>query len=71
VGATYWLQPALIELRSTSSKRIALLTMGWACPYQSLTKKMPYRLASSPIYGDIFLVGAPSSQTALAYIKLP
>ena len=52
--AAYWIVPYacsvcfLAVLRATSP-RTAPPTMSWACPYQSLIKKMPYRLAYSPI----------------------
>jgi hypothetical protein len=46
----------LIEPRTTSSG-MAIPTMGWALPCQSLVKKMPYRLAYGPVLWRQFLKG--------------
>ena len=59
-GAAYWLAPhGLFSLLSYRTKdhqtRLAPPTMGWALPYQSLIKKMFYRLAHSQILGKHFL----------------
>ena len=41
--------------RRTTSPGMAPPTMGWALPYQSLIKEIPYRLAYSPILWRHFL----------------
>jgi hypothetical protein len=43
-----------IETRTTSPG-IAPPTMGWALPYQTLIKKVPYRLAYSLILWRYFI----------------
>jgi hypothetical protein len=42
----------------------------WALPYQSLIKKMPYRLSHRYIWSNMFSTEVPSSQMTLAYIKI-
>ena len=43
----------LIEPRTTSPG-MAPLTMGWALPYQSIMKKIPYSLSYSPTLKEAF-----------------
>ena len=45
----------LLNTASLMCPRMALLTVGWAFPHQSLLKKIPYRLVYKPnLIGGIF-----------------
>ena len=59
----------------TTSPGVAPPTMGWALPHQSLIKKMPHRLAYSPILWRCFLSWASflldGSSLCQVDIKLP
>lgn len=52
-GAAYWFAPHGL---------LSLLSYGTQDHHQSLIKNMPFRLAYSLIYGDIFLTEVTSSQ---------
>lgn len=59
----------LVEPR-TMSPRVSAPTVGWALPHQSLIKKMPYRLAYSPVIRGVFSIEALSSPMTLTCVKL-
>ena len=50
--------------------RMAQPTMSWVLPHQSLSKKMPTSLSSGQSDGGICSIVGPSSQMALASVKL-
>lgn len=73
--AAYHLAPSdLLNLlfieSSTTSPGMASPTMSWVLPDQTLIKKLPYKLACSPILWHLFLNEDPFSQTTLSCIKL-
>lgn len=62
-STAYWLVPhsflSLLSYKTQNHQsRMALPTVDWALPRQSLTKKMPYMLGCSPIIRNIFLIEA-------------
>ena len=56
----------LIEPRTTKSG-VALPTLGWTLPHQSLIKKMPYWFVLS--FGDSFSVEIPTCLMSLAVLS--
>lgn len=63
--------PFFLREPRTTSPRVSLPTMGWALDHQPLIKKMPCRLAWSPVLWRhcIFLIEAASSQVTLTCVK--
>ena len=59
----------LTEPRTISPGMVSL-GMDWTFPYQSLIKKVFSRLPTAQSYGGIFSFVVPSSQMALAWVKL-
>ena len=66
-GAAYWLaHHGLLIEPGTTIPGMALPTVGWSLPYQSLSKKMP----SNQMYGGIFSVEIAFFQISLVCVQL-